>query len=94
MLIEFKNLLCNAVAAQHELVALGDLQVGHAAKAIADGAVDPGAGVCLEVGPQFVLLLLGGGAAVQQKEDVADGHHHGEVVQHIAAQLLLALEGI
>ena len=38
MLIEFKNLLCKAVTAQHELVALGDLQVGHAAKAVADGA--------------------------------------------------------
>ena len=74
MLIEFKNLLCNAVAAQHELVALGDLQVGHAAKAVADGAVDPGTGVCLEVSPQLVFLLLGGGAAVQQKEDVADGN--------------------
>ena len=94
MLIEFKNLLCKAVTAQHELVALGNLQVGHAAKAVADGAVDPGTGVCLEVGPQFVLLLLCGGTAVQQQEDVADGHHHGEVVQHIAAQLLLALEGI
>ena len=58
MLIEFKNLLCKAVTAQHELVALGNLQVGHAAKAVADGAVDPGTGVCLEVGPQFVLLLL------------------------------------
>mgnify|MGYP007100896745 CR=1 FL=1 len=58
MLIEFKNLLCNAVAAQHELVALGDLRVGHAAKAVADGAVDPGAGVCLEVGPQFVFFCL------------------------------------
>ena len=41
LLIEFKNLLCKAVTAQHELVALGDLQVGHAAKAVADGAVDP-----------------------------------------------------
>ena len=40
MLIEFKNLLCKAVTAQHELVALGDLQVGHAAKAVADGAVE------------------------------------------------------
>ena len=64
MLIEFKNLLCKAVTAQHELVALGDLQVGHAAKAVADGAVDPGTGVCLELGPQFDHLLLGSGTPV------------------------------
>lgn len=68
MLIEFKNLLCHAVTAQHELVALGNLQVGHAAKAVADGAVDSGTGVRLEIGPQFVFLLLGGGAASSRRK--------------------------
>ena len=35
---------CDAVAAHHDGVALGEGQVGHAAEAEADGAVDCGAG--------------------------------------------------
>ncbi len=70
-LVEFKDLPCDAVAAQHDVVAFGEGQVGHAAETEADGAVDCGAGVLAQVLPQALLLLLGLGAAVQQQEDVA-----------------------
>ena len=82
-LVELKDLPCDAVAAQHDVVALGEGKVGHAAETEADGAVDCGAGVLAQVLPQALLLLLGLGAAVQQQEDVADRHHHREVVEHI-----------
>ena len=93
-LVELEDLPCDAVAAHHDGVALGEGQVGHAAEAEADGAIDCGAGVLAQILPQALLLFFGLGAAVQQQEDVADGHHHGEVVEHIGPQFLLALEGV
>lgn len=47
--IEFEDLLCDAVTAHHDGVALGEVQVGDAAEAVANGAVDIGFGVLLEV---------------------------------------------
>ena len=92
--IEFEDLLCDAVNAHHDGVALGEVQVGDAAETVADGAVDIGFGVLLEVLPQVGLFGLRLGAAVQQQEDVADGHHRGKVVQHIGAQALFVPEGV
>lgn len=51
-LVELEDLPCDAVAAHHDGVALGEGQVGHAAKAEADGAVDCGAG------PLYALYFI------------------------------------
>ena len=52
-LVELEDLPCDAVAAHHDGVALGEGQVGHAAKAEADGAVDCGAGVFAQMRAMF-----------------------------------------
>ena len=84
----------DAVAADNDGIALGEVQVGDAAQAQADSAVHAGAGVLLEVLPELGLFLPGLGTAIQQQEDVADGHHDGEVVEHVGPQTLLVFQGV
>ena len=58
-LVELEDLPGDAVAADNDGIALGEVQVGDAAQAQADSAVHAGAGVLLEVLPELGLFLPG-----------------------------------
>ena len=64
LLVELEDLAQLAVGEKNHLVAAGEVQVGHAAKVHAHGAVNAGGNVILEVLPQLGLFGVCLGAAV------------------------------